>query len=91
MKKLNRFLLSSVVKPDKTKKQPDYYTITEFGSKAYTITGWKREYGDINMEIEEITLERLSENRFLNEDYQDYIKNNKVFKKRFPKKEEGED
>lgn len=90
MKKFNRVLVPSVIKTDKNSKQPDNYTITEFGGKAYTITGWKQQYGDILMDIEEITTDRLHKNRFLNQDYQDYLKNDKVFKKKFPKKEEDQ-
>lgn len=59
-------------------KQPDYSNIIKLNQTYFTLTGWLDLRSDISYVLEEITPDRLAENKFLRANYAAFISTEKA-------------
>ena len=72
MRKFN-FKSKRIKKFDPKPNQPDYSNIIKLNQTYFTLTGWLDLRSDISYVLEEITPERLAENRYLRSEYVAFI------------------
>lgn len=77
-----KFKSKRVKKFEPKPNQPDYSNIIKLNQTYFTLTGWLDLRSDISYVLEEITPDRLAENKYLRSEYVDFISAEKTVPKR---------